>query len=85
MIAEPLLQIELCSPVQFALLGGSNCFQRAAETGVAAIADFDKHQGFAVLHDEIYFASLAVEVAGDDVKSLLLEVLKSHRFRLIAL
>ena len=68
------LQVNLCGIDQSFLLGTADAGGGTAEFAIATQADFDEHQHFAILHDEIDFTGLATKIPFQQVQTLLLQI-----------
>jgi len=68
--ATQIGEIVLRGADQTLLLVMINARRRAAETGAAALAYFDKNQRAAILHDQVNFAETAAIILRDRLESL---------------
>lgn len=71
--------------MELALLGVSDGFQRAAQSGFPAVAYFHEHQHLLIFHYQIDLTGLAPEVMGDQLKSLSFQMASGQCFRQAAL
>lgn len=83
-VSEVVLKIVTGRSNQLALLAGCHGFERATPVAVSPVAYFHEDQGLPVLHDEVYFARLALKVALNQAQSGISQVLACQRFGLIA-
>ena len=76
-----LLQVVFRAFLQFGQFGRCDAVCRAAEGRAAAVFDFDKQQGAALLGNQVDFPERAVPVAGDDAAALLFQKMCGGIFR----